>query len=327
MWPASWTSRPWGPAGLGLIACLALGLGWLARSFLLAGTAPDAWEDETYQDPPIDARGLRAIEAAGERIRPLHRPKTPPRPGEWLDKHPEAGQTFAAYRQERPNHPTRQRSTIYLQPMGTFDANHERLLDQVAQALTRFFGVPVKRLEPLGMDKVPAWAHRPRAGQADQLRTPYLLDTLKKRRPADAVAVLGLTTADLTPGDSWNFVFGQASLSERVGVWSVHRFGDPAREYPTVLRRTLQTALHETGHMLGIRHCKAYECGMNGSNHLEEADGRPLGFCPECEMKVWWGCGVAPRARYRDLTEFADALGLPDADLWRRSETALTTRP
>src|SRR5205823_5471428 len=145
-----------------------------------------------------------------------------------------------------------------------------------------------KRLDPIGLDVVPRSARRPRDGRADQLRTPYLLDQLKKLRADDAVAVLGLCTADLTPGDDWNYVFGQASLSERVGVWSIYRFGDTEREFPVVLRRTLQTALHETGHMMGIRHCTAFECGMNGSNHLEEADSRPMGFCHECEMKVWW---------------------------------------
>ena len=49
------------------------------------------------------------------------------------------------------------------------------------------------------------------------------------RRPEDAVAVLGLTTSDLWPGEGWNFVFGQASLRDRIGVWSLYRFGDPER--------------------------------------------------------------------------------------------------
>ena len=58
--------------------------------------------------------------------------------------------------------------------------------------------------------------------------------------------------------------------------------------------RTAQTATHETGHMFGIRHCIAYECGMNGSNHAEERDRQPLEFCPECQAKLWWT--LAPRS-------------------------------
>ncbi|MGE5192634.1 MAG: Zn-dependent protease, partial [Deltaproteobacteria bacterium] len=64
----------------------------------------------------------------------------------------------------------------------------------------------------------------------------------------------------LKPGEGWNFVFGQASLSDRVGVWSIYRFGNPeksADDYKLCLRRTLATAVHETGHMLGIKHCTA----------------------------------------------------------------------
>ena len=92
---------------------------------------------------------------------------------------------------------------------------------------------------------------------------------LKPKRPRDAVAVLALAALDLWPGEGWNFVFGQANLTERVGVWSLYRNGDPelgADAYTLCLRRTLKTATHETGHMLGIAHCTAYACGMNGSN-------------------------------------------------------------
>lgn len=41
-----------------------------------------------------------------------------------------------------------------------------------------------------------------------------LLVFLKKRKPKDAFCIVGVTVIDLYPKDSWNFVFGQASLSE-----------------------------------------------------------------------------------------------------------------
>ena len=77
--------------------------------------------------------------------------------------------------------------------------------------------------------------------------------------------------------------------------------------------------------MLGIPHCTQYECGMNGSNHRTEADSRPLWFCPEDEMKVWWACGVDPAKRYDRLAVFADAHGLvAEAKFWRKSRAALS---
>ena len=42
--------------------------------------------------------------------------------------------------------------------------------------------------------------------------------------------MLAITAFDLWPGPGWNFVFGQASLTERVGVWSMARNGDPDDE-------------------------------------------------------------------------------------------------
>ena len=312
------------PFRLLLLAALVLGAALLGRAALLSTVPGD--EDDA---PPADSPALRAIRAAGEAIRPLHRRKSPPRPGEWLDRHREVGQTFDVYLQERPNRPTARRTTIYLQPLGDLDADQERLIARAGELLGIFYAVPVRRLEPIGLDVIPPEARRAHPDWGDrQILSTYVLDLLKRRRPDDAVAVLALTTADLWPGAGWNFVFGQASLGDRVGVWSLYRLGDPRRDFTTVLRRTLQTAVHETGHMLGLRHCTAYECGMNGSNHRAEADSRPLGFCPECAMKVWWACRADPRTRARHLAAFAAACGLErEAQAWAAEAAALGDHP
>ncbi len=86
--------------------------------------------------------------------------------------------------------------------------------------------------------------------------------------------------------------------------------GEPAEQRECALRTTM-TATHETGHMFGIRHCIAYECGMNGSNHSEERDRQPLEFCPECQPKLWWTCGLDPLMRSRALAEVARRHGFP----------------
>src|SRR5262249_23679203 len=203
------------------------------------------------------------------------------------------------------------------------------LIAATAEMLGRFYGVPVRVLYPIGLDQIPTSARRTHPTWGDQqVLSTYVLDLLRQRRPEDAVALLALTTADLWPRAGWNFVFGQAALRDRVGVWSLYRQGDPHQDFTTCLRRTLKTAVHETGHMLGIAHCTAYECGMNGSNHRTEADTRPMGFCPECEMKVWWACRVYPASRYQRLAEFAESRGLDrEARAWRTSLAAIRRRP
>jgi archaemetzincin len=266
-----------------------------------------------------------SIRKTADMVRPLHSKLGPPKPGEWLDRHKEAGQTFDEYLRSQ-RQPVRDRfQTMYVQPLGEFTEAEKKLLPQTADFLAIFYGMPVKTLEAVPLDNLPEQARRVHPQwNVPQVLTHHLLDAvLKPRRPKDAVAVLELTASDLWPGENWNFVFGQASLTERVGVWSIHRMGEPDKsedDYKLCLRRTLAIAVHETGHMLGIQHCTAYECGMNGSNSLPETDRHPLEFCPECQAKIWWTCGADPRKRYSELLKFAEAHGLDDeVAYWRQA--------
>ncbi|WZO97729.1 hypothetical protein EP7_004774 [Isosphaeraceae bacterium EP7] len=104
------------------------------------------------------------------------------------------------------------------------------------------------------------------------MNSPSIIVPLRKDRTINAAAVLALSSVDLTPGDESNDVFGQASQLQRVGVRSIHQFSDPKIEPEVVLRRTLQAAIHEAGHMPGIRHATLNECGMNESDQVDELD-------------------------------------------------------
>jgi archaemetzincin len=285
-------------------------------------------ESQTGDDLEAGLPRPEPFQEPAARLVPLHTRLGEPKPGEWLDRHPEQGQTFASYRGSCPNRPDATHTTLYIQPLGAFAPVQSRLLEATVDLLGRFYGQPVRTRASISLDSVPAEARRihPRWGDA-QILGPFVLDLLRSERPDDAVAMLALTTVDLWPGEARNFVFGQASLQERVGVWSLYRQGDPELDFVTCLRRTLKTATHETGHMLGIRHCTFFECCMNGSNHRAEADSRPLWFCPEDEQKVWWSCRLDPALRYRRLVEFARAHGLdPEAAFWQASEASLKRR-
>lgn len=56
---------------------------------------------------------------------------------------------------------------------------------------------------------------------------------------------------------------------------------------------------HEIGHMFGIWHCQWLNCVMQGSNHLEESDRRPLDFCPICLHKLQVSVGFKIGERYK----------------------------
>jgi len=301
-----------------------VGMSWLVGLAWNDNAAPAA-----NPAPPPAASNLAAIRDAMAKVKPLYQTKGKPQRGDWLESHPESGQSFDQYLKSNPNRPTRGRTTIYIQPLGAFSDTERKLLDETVDLLGRFYNMPVRTLDPLGLDVIPDKARRKSPGTGkEQLLTGYILsDVLAPRRPADAVALLALTPTDLWPGEGWNYVFGQASLTERVGVWSSARYGDPTesdQSYRRCLLRMCKVATHETGHMLGIEHCTAYECGMNGSNNLAEADRSPLALCPECSAKIWWACGAQPEKWFEALAGFAEKHQFKDeAVLWRKCQAAL----
>ena len=250
-----------------------------------------------------------------EKLKPLAIELERPKPGDWLAEHREKGQTFEQYVNSGPTLATPERNKIVILPLGEFNEAQKRVLNCVAEFMSSFYGLTVLVQERISLRSVrnkverihPEWGDR-------QILSKWVLDTvLAERLPADAAAYLCLTTSDLWPGRGWNFVFGEASLKDRVGVWSMYRYGDPSageQEFRTCLRRILATAAHETAHMFGMRHCAAYSCGMCGSNSLGESDRRPIHFCPQCTPKIAWATGVDLVERAKKLGAFCSRVGL-----------------
>ena len=263
------------------------------------------------------------------RLIPLHKRLGKPQPGEWLWHHPEAGQTYRQYVESRPVRPTPTRRTIYVQPLGEFTPAQQRIVDLTTEFLGIYFDLPVQKLKPLPLDVVPAHARRVHPAWGDhQILTGYVLyEVLKPRMPDDACAMIGLTSSDLWPGEGWNFVFGEASLRDRVGVWSLYRNGEPEKgqsEFRLCLLRTIKTAAHELGHMFSMAHCTAFECLMCGSNHRAEADRRPLALCPHCLAKLCYATGADPEKRYERLIDFCRRQGLkPQQEFYEKLLAAL----
>jgi archaemetzincin len=276
---------------------------------------------------------LQQIKVLAGRLESLQQPLCKPEDGDWLEQHTEKGQTFSEFLESRPAPLAKELTTLYLKPIGVFTKNQEKLMAATAQGLELFYGRKVVTLPTVPLSAIPKNARRIHSGTRElQILTTYVLyDILKPSRPKDAIAVLALTAPDLWPGENWNFVFGQASLTERVGVWSIARFGNPDIRpvaYDLYLERMLGTALHETGHMLGIHHCTSWNCCMNGSNNLEESDRHPLWFCAECQPKVWWACGLNPAEQTARLAKFAEEHRLKAAaEHWKAMEQKLKATP
>lgn len=257
-----------------------------------------------------------------------------PGPQDWLANHPEAGQGFDEWLAEDPLRPDGRRHTIYLQPLEDFGEARGPELDRLQAFAAAFFAMDVVLLSPLE-DALPTITSRQEAlprkreqpSQREQtgrrqLLTTDILNLLRLCQPEDAYCTVGVTLHDLYPGPQWNFVFGQAAPQYRVGVYSLARYmpwfpgNGGEHDESLVLRRSCKVLAHETCHILGMQHCIYYRCLMNGSNHLQESDARPLHLCPVDLRKLHFSTGFAAATRYRRLRAFAAEAGFAEEARW-----------
>jgi archaemetzincin len=250
-----------------------------------------------------------------------------PKPGEWLYHFRERGQSFDEYTAAHPLRATASRRVLVFQPVGPFSPLERTILGRATECAGIWFDLPT-RIEPSlplperGWDRIRrfSWQEQP----VKQYKTGYFLKRLLPGRfPADAVCCLAITMADLYPEESWNFVFGQASLVQRVGVYSMVRYfsqfwgqEESVDTYYLALRRSCKVLVHEVGHLFGLAHCIYYRCAMSGSNSLEESDRRPLRLCPICLKKLEWNRGFDMTKRYERLKRFFENQDLKEEAAW-----------
>jgi archaemetzincin len=152
---------------------------------------------------------------------------------------------------------------------------------------------------------------------------------LLPRLPEDAVCYLGVTMADLYPEPDWNYVFGQATFGQRVGVYSLVRYtnrfwgrAETEESRRMFLRRGFKILAHETGHMFTLAHCTQNECLMNGSNSLDEMDRQTMHLCPVCLRKLQWNLKFDVAREYRELGDIYARNGYADLAQWVRGRLA-----
>ena len=238
--------------------------------------------------------------------------KRPAGGSDWLAHHHEEGQTFGQYLRFGANQPDQDQSVLYVLPLGEFTPEAPSL-----SSLGEFMSIYYAPLEVRFLDAVPeseVKAKQRLNNGSKQWKSTDILKWMKPRLPQDAYAMIGVTMTDLYPDEKWNFVFGQASLKERVGVFSLARYG--SEDKALSLLRAGKVLTHEMGHMFGIQHCIYYQCNMNGANNLEEADASPPHLCPVCLRKFHHAVGFDPAQRYQKLEHFYRTHGMEEAADW-----------
>ncbi|MDH4265187.1 MAG: archaemetzincin [Deltaproteobacteria bacterium] len=262
---------------------------------------------------------LRLALDAGTDFEPIPSPK----PEDWLAAHPEPGQTFEEFVRSKPNRPDRTRNRIYLFPLGDFSPEGSPPVELLKKYTEVFFGMGAEVLSPKPGGDPPFTTRINPSTRKRQILSTDVLRYLKSLLTGDAFCLLAITMVDLYPDPTWNFVFGQASLRDRVGVFSFARY-DPAfygerrgrEDWETLLKRSCKVLVHETGHMFSLAHCVYFRCVMNGSNHLQESDSRPQFLCPVCLRKLHSSIGFDVVLRYERMLKFYRRAGFGPEAQW-----------
>lgn len=259
-----------------------------------------------YPVPKDDAVEYNQIQ---DSLSDLHSRLDKPTAGEWLTDHPETGQTFKEYIHLKPLGATETRTKLYLAMVSKMDSNQFNILLKVQEYLSIFYACETELITlEIDYSAIPEKYFRYNEKEEIQVLTDFFLkNLLVNNLPDDAFAMIGCTTYDIFPDPQWNYVFGQASLNNRVGVWSMRRLGNPT-EYPLTkdkaIVRNLKISSHETGHMLSLKHCINYDCIMNGSSQIHETDNKPVYFCPECLGKMNYNRNFELQKRFGNLKKF-----------------------
>ncbi len=290
-------------------------LSFVACTSVSPGNSANAVSEN--EPPEKLVKAMRAVE-------PFFKPMGEPAAYDWLGSHNEPGQTFEEYINATPTLPTSERNKIYVLPLGKFSSSQAKVISVTSGYLEAFYGLPVVQMPPRPFKAAYPNVRENKYLHSRQVKTGYILnDVLPPILPSDAAALIAFTMDDLYPDETMNYVFGQASMENRVGVWSLYRLSERAN-YDKLLRRTLKIAAHETGHMFSMRHCIKYECVMSGTNHLGETDSRPIDACPECMAKICWLSHTDPAKRFDRLAAFCRKNGMgKEADDFARKAAAV----
>ncbi|XP_039085693.1 archaemetzincin-2 isoform X3 [Hyaena hyaena] len=177
----------------------------------------------------LEAGERRLLNEAFKPDHDLFGPITLHSQSDWIISHPEAPQDFEQFFSDPYRKaPSPEKRSIYIQCIGSLgntriiSEEYIKWLKGYCEAF--FYGLTVKLLEPVPVSATRCSFRVNENTKNLQIHAGHILTFLKKQKPGDAFCIVGITMIDLYPRDSWNFVFGQASLTDGVGIFSFARY-------------------------------------------------------------------------------------------------------
>eukprot|EP01084_Bolivina_argentea_P005982 11315_1 len=192
------------------------------------------------------------------------------------------------------------------------------LMDILSKILKIFYGLTVKFINQNKTTQ--QFLNGIKIHPFQKLKTDNLLKELSTLRNTHKhlFVLVGITLMEIYGGKGY-FVFGNALMSKGVGLFSFGNFFENNEKnknanklkrvmmkqyltksndnniniekdinWPLFIRRCIMVLTHEIGHLFGLKHCPYFNCIMNGSLNLMEADNRPFHLCPICLQKIYY---------------------------------------
>ncbi len=168
----------------------------------------------------------------------------------------------------------KEKKRIVLVPLGDINSD---LIEELKQDLCLFgLEIIVELLEP-----EPAYAF-------DLSRRQYNSTMILKRLKSGVLKedlILGITMVDLF-SKNLTFVFGEAEVGGDVAIISLARldqgFYGMKNDGELLSKRIKKEAVHELGHVLGLKHCDDVHCVMYYSSDLVDTDNKKDDYCDVC---------------------------------------------
>jgi len=156
----------------------------------------------------------------------------------------------------------------------------ENILTSVTSELRETFDLATETTQPIEVPKeICNFIRR-------QYPAPVVLKFISEKFHGRA---LGITNEDLYAEDL-NFVFGQAYSPGNAALISILRlnptFYKQKSNEDLLIERAVKEAVHEVGHMIGLRHCPDMTCVMSFSNTVGDVDRKAKNLCVACQKQL-----------------------------------------
>lgn len=158
---------------------------------------------------------------------------------------------------------------IAIQPIGFVN---QKVLRFLKNALSKIFGEAVL-LNPI---EIPRNCY-------NKDRKQYFSTCILFRLPTLSVT-LAVIEHDIY-ANNLNFVFGEAELNGKRAIISLYRLKPElyGQKSDSLFKlRALKEAMHELGHVFGLKHCKNRRCVMFFSNSIVDTDVKDWRYCENC---------------------------------------------